>query len=99
MADVIAWPDDFIVPYRPVVVYGQSVDERSRTPREGRGLSRSGAHVAFLAGDSLLVGGGCAVLLPDGLELDAGMDLHLVAGHAELRLLDDGGLNGLLMDS
>src|SRR5206468_2568383 len=48
--------------------------------------------------DALLEGGGRSILLPDRLQLDAGVDLDLVAGDAELRLLGHGGLNGLLVD-
>src|SRR5829696_5356673 len=55
--------------------------------------------VAVLAGDPFLPGRRGAVLLPDRLQLDAGMDGHLMAGDAELRLLECGGLDGRLVDA
>src|SRR5205085_9123233 len=86
MADRIVRPDEGVVAERPVVVDGESVGEGGGgTAGEGDLLPRAGAHVAVLAGRSLLERRRGAILLPNGLQLDAGVDLDLVAGDADLR--------------
>src|SRR6185295_11830325 len=84
---------------RPVFADGLAVDPGGppgfKTDVQPRGFT----HVASLAGDALLLGGRRPVLFPDGFELDAGMDLDLVAGGAELRFGDDVGLYRRLMDA
>src|SRR5205085_3651418 len=99
MADWIARADEFMIGQRAVVVDGLSVDDGRGTAREIGHAPRGGAHVALLAGGPFLVRRRVAVLLPNRLQLDPGMDLHLVAGDAELRLLEHGRRDGLLMDA
>src|SRR5207244_3431249 len=88
VADGVARADEGVVAQRPLIVDRQSIDEGGRTHLEGNLLPRAGAHVAFLAGSALLEGRRGAILLPNRLQLDTGVDLDLVAGDAELRLLD-----------
>src|SRR6202521_5043871 len=98
MADRVARAGEGVIGQLAVGVDDLAVDEGGRAPCIAADLPRAVAHVAVLAGDALLGGGRRPVLLPDGLELDAGMDRDLVAGDAELRLDDHVGLNGLLGD-
>jgi hypothetical protein len=97
VADRIAGADEGVVGQRPLLVHILVVDARGPADVIAGVLPRHGAHVAVLAGDAFFRGRGGAVFFPDGFELDARVDLHLVAGDAELRSRDDVGLDGRLM--
>src|SRR5688572_22681361 len=98
MTDRITGTDESVVGQLPVIVDGMSIDDRGRTSGIADGQSGVRAHVALLTRNPFFGGGRSPVLFPDCFQLDSGMDLHLMAGHAELRFHEQVRLNGRLMD-